>query len=312
MPSETTQLEPPVLPVPEALAAEQFALVLRKLADDLTYGIDPSRFFGQGTDFAQSRPYQIGDPVRSIDWRVTARTGTVHVKEYDSTKRSGLVIVVDTSASMAVASGALSKHDAAVWIAGTLAMVGIRRRSPVSIFSGGDRAMPPPVPSLSRGTLWAQLEALRAPADGARAGESTIIDERLARIEATLAHTGTICVISDFSGAGTMQRLKRLAQRHDVVAVQMADPMETAPLRAGFVLVRGAESSAAAVASTGFVPQQHAERDESDGAASGSENVSLGSAGVRHIVISTARGGQQIVPGLRTILSARLLARGAR
>ena len=51
------------------------AVVLRRLADDLTYGSDTSRFVGSGIDFAQARPFAYGDSVRHIDWRVTARAG---------------------------------------------------------------------------------------------------------------------------------------------------------------------------------------------------------------------------------------------
>jgi len=68
--------EQATLPVPHELVADQFELILRRLADDLTYGSDASRFVGSGIDFAQSRPFVFGDSVRHIDWRVTARTAS--------------------------------------------------------------------------------------------------------------------------------------------------------------------------------------------------------------------------------------------
>ena len=294
-------LDHPALPVPEALAAEQFAMVLRRMADDLTYGIDPSRFFGAGTDYAQSRLYQRGDAVRSIDWRVTARSGKVHVKDFDSTKRSGVVLVVDTSASMAVSSEPLSKHDVAIWIAGTLAMVGLKRRSPVSVFAGGNRVGLPPIPSLSRGKVWAQIDALRQPAEGERGGEGTVIIERLKRIEATLHNVSSICVISDLHEEGVAHQLKRLAQRHDVTAIQLQDPIETRPIRAGLMMARGAEHDDGEVITGAFAcaPVE-------------GELATLPAAGVRHAVISTAFGGREVMPGLRKLFNARSAARGAR
>src|SRR5262245_9834458 len=93
-----------ILAVPHELAAEQFEIVLRRLADDLTYGADASRFVSSGVDYAQTRLFAHGDSVRSIDWRVTARTGRLHVKEYEATKRTAMFILVDTSASMGVSS----------------------------------------------------------------------------------------------------------------------------------------------------------------------------------------------------------------
>ena len=169
---------------PSELVHADFELVARRLADDLAFGSDTSMFVGSGLEYAQSRPYEPGDSVRQLDWRLTAKTGKAFVKQYETLKRIAMYIVIDTSSSMSVASTTISKHDMAIWIASALGLVGQRRLSPVAIVGGGERETRLE-PSLSQGDLWRALEPLRLQARA----ESTLLGDRIRSLEPRLVWT---------------------------------------------------------------------------------------------------------------------------
>lgn len=221
----------------EPLDSRQFLLAVKRLADSLSYGTDRSPFLGQGIEYVQSRRYEPGDPVKSIDWRVTARTGKTHVKQFETPKQMPVWLVVDTSASMALASHPPGKYGLALQVAGGIALACLDRMSPVGLLGAGGREIVVK-PSLSRDVLLQWLHALRA----YRFDEPTTLGQRLISLEPSLAQRSMIIVLSDFHDPDALAALKLVRSRHDCICLVFRDPAEDGVAGAGLYRGREVES----------------------------------------------------------------------
>ena len=123
--------------------------VVRRL-DGLRQGEHPTDAFGPGLDLADLRPYAPGDDVRTLDWNVTARTGTPHVRRYHEDRDIGAWLILDLTGSMAFGSGTETKAERLLAVAGTLARLLQARGDRVGALLyagsvpviGGDRRVP--------------------------------------------------------------------------------------------------------------------------------------------------------------------------
>ncbi len=278
----------------EVLDSRQFQLAVKQLADSLSYGTDRSPFLGSGLEYVQSRPYQYGDPIKSIDWRVTARTRKVHVKEYEAPKMMPVYLLVDTSASMTISSHQKSKYETAVFIAGGLALAALDRISPVGVLGVGGRNIHVK-PSLSKDQILQWLHKLRT----YRFDEPTSLGYRIAELSPSLAQRVLLVILSDLHDPDALPALKRLGQQHDCAVLQFKDPAEERLRGVGFVRAREAETGRGFVARgrSGWLDQL-------------TLDAALKRSGIDHLLIDTDR---PYVAAVRQFFKARsLLGRGTR
>ncbi|MEM9065200.1 MAG: DUF58 domain-containing protein [Planctomycetota bacterium] len=283
---------PDRLPPVAQMTQANFEMVVRMLADDLAFGSDDSLFVGSGLEYAQSRPYEPGDPVRQIDWKITARSGRAYLKEYETLKRMSTYLLVDTSGSMSVASTRLSKLDLAVWITAAIGLIAIRRLSPVAIVGAGERRTRIK-PSMATSDLWRILEPLRA----AQPREATDVANQLVSLDPRLTRRSLIIVISDLHEPEVVGAVCRAAQRHDTVSLHLNDPAEAGSLRAGFF--RGTEAETG----TAFLGHGRSAWHEDQGI-----GKAIASAGASYLRLRTDR---PFITPLRQFLANRhVVARG--
>ena len=114
-------------------------ITTRGLVNEVFSGEYSSVFKGRGMSFAEVREYQYGDDIRGIDWNVTARTGSPHVKIFEEERELTLVLVVDVSASADFGTRGRMKSELAAELCGVLAFSAIKNNDKVGLILFSDR-----------------------------------------------------------------------------------------------------------------------------------------------------------------------------
>jgi uncharacterized protein (DUF58 family) len=191
---------------------------------------------GRSNDFEDLRKYEHGDEVRDIDWRATARLGTLLVKRTRAIRAHTVLFVVDTGRAMgALAGDERSKRELAVLAVGALGMLTLRHDDDFSLVFGDAARVRRLPPKRSEGALEHALRAI----DGAiRDADAASARERLLDFVArTIARRMIVVVVTDEAPvtAETERLLRRLRTQHDLVWLTLrdADPIRSRAGRDG-------------------------------------------------------------------------------
>lgn len=246
-------------------------IAVKRLANSLSYGTDRSPFLGSGVEYVQSRQYQLGDPVRQLDWKVTARMGKPHIKEFETPKRLPCYLLIDSSASMMISSAKKSKYETALFVAGGLGFACLDRVSPVGVLGVGETDLHVR-PTLGRDQILQWLLKLRR----FRFDEQTTLTSRLQQLQPQLLNRTLLIILSDLHDQQALPLIRQLNQQHECVTIQFQDPAESGLRGAGFIRGAEAETGHAFVgrAGTNRIAQDDIERD-------------LRRGGVDHLLIRT-------------------------
>jgi uncharacterized protein (DUF58 family) len=194
----------------------------RGLVDSLFAGGYASIFHGRGLEFSHVRSYQVGDDVRAIDWKVTARRGTPFVRQFVEERDLLVALIVDVSGSGRFGPGERSPLEVAAEIAAALAFAAARANDRISLLLVSDRVEHYVPPGSGRKHVVRILSDLLAHVPTGRGTDLGVAFERIA---ASRAGRAQVFVISDFIQSGPAspfrEALMRLARSHDLVAVRL-------------------------------------------------------------------------------------------
>ncbi|MEP7324374.1 MAG: DUF58 domain-containing protein [Gemmatimonadota bacterium] len=270
---------------PEILKqVKQLELRTRGLVASLFAGEYRSVFRGQGMEFAEVRAYEPGDDYRSIDWNVSARLASPYVKTFTEERELTLMLLVDQSGSTRFGEPR-TKAALAVEVAAVLALAAARHNDRVGALLFADeveRVIPP-----AKGRRHA-LRVIRDLVAFEPVGKRTNLATSLLYAAELLWHRSIVVVLSDFFAANWEAPLRRLAARHEVVAITVDDPREQNLPDAGWIELDDAETGRRVLVDAGSPAtrarvNQAAEKRRSD------RHRGLSAAGVDHIALATDR-----------------------
>lgn len=196
-------------------------------------GLHVSKFRGRGVDFSEVRAYQQGDDIRSIDWRVTARTGKAHTKLYAEERERPALVILDQSDSMFFGSRVAFKSVIAAQTAALLAWATLQRGDRCGGILFSDKQLGDIKPRRSRHAVLEFLEQIirfnhALNRNSMQHSQRNSLADSLQHARRTTKPGSELYIISDFQNfdSSTQRHLFQLAQHNDVVCVMIQDPME--------------------------------------------------------------------------------------
>jgi len=215
--------------------------VLRRL-DGLLQGDYRTLFRGFGLDLADLREYQLNDDVRYIDWNVTARLQTPHVREFQEDREVAAWFVLDLSGSVDFGSQQKRKRELSAELVAVLARLFTRYGNRVGAILHTHHANEMIPARTGRRHVLHVLDRMQR-METTRTGKETDLAELLALAHPMIKRRSVVFVVSDFiSKPDWGRQLALLARRHEVVAVRLYDPMELELPNLGLVVMQDAET----------------------------------------------------------------------
>ncbi|MGE0010091.1 MAG: DUF58 domain-containing protein [Candidatus Babeliales bacterium] len=221
----------------------------KRLLGGTRAGDHVTRQKGFGLDFDQIREYQQGDDVRYIDWKSSARSGKMLVKQYYQEHSRTIMLVVDCSRSLFFGSGKETKYHVAATVASILALVGQQSKDRVSLvlFDDDIELYIPPRSGYGHvqkimHTLFDFSRTSRASGVTRVAGLKTNYAQMLRFVGSKKTNDSVIFLLSDFIDFDDESLLSSLARKSELVAVRCLDPLERALPGVGLLALQDIET----------------------------------------------------------------------
>jgi uncharacterized protein (DUF58 family) len=235
---------PPTDAAARAQMLRRLELQVARRLDGREAGEHATGGYGPGSERAGARPYEAGDDARLVDWNLTARAGSVWVRQTEADREIETWVVADRSASLDFGTAHGEKRDVVLGAVAAFGTLAVRAGDRLGLVVAGTDALRHLPARRGRTALLAALamvhdsaRADRPPAPGADLAAA------LRRLLVAQPRRSRVVIVSDFLGEhGWRDALRTLALRHDVTAVHVTDPRELELPAVGVLVVVDTET----------------------------------------------------------------------
>ncbi|MGK0499998.1 MAG: hypothetical protein ACJAYG_001643, partial [Oceanicoccus sp.] len=199
-------------------AAKDLKLTQRRKALSLLAGPNKTNFRGRGIDFEEVRAYQAGDDIRSIDWRVTARSGKPYTKLFQEERERPVLVVTDQRQSMFFGSQQCFKSVTACYLSALIAWAGLQNNDRVGGLVFGNNQHREIRPRRNRQSVLAFMQALLEfnqqlnRDSGLHLNAASELEQALVELRRIARPGSALYIISDFAGFADERVQKQLHQ----------------------------------------------------------------------------------------------------
>lgn len=233
----------------ETLSDDKTREILRRLEldverrlDGLLQGDYRGLVTGLGAEPGEAREYQAGDDVRRMDWNVTARMGTAHVRETIADRELETTVLVDLSPSLDFGTSVQRKADLALAVVAAIGILTDRTGNRLGAVVSDGGQIVDHRPRTGRRHLLALLHRLATHDQSHATGAG--LAEGLRHVAGPGHRSGLAVVVSDLLATGWDDPLKAVATRHDAVVIEVVDPRELELPNVGVIELRDRETGA--------------------------------------------------------------------
>ena len=199
----------------------RFALLSAEQATNLI-GAHVRRRRGEGTDFKQLREYRVGDSLRQIDWKATARVRKPISREYQDERNQQVVLMLDTGRRMLARDGVVGHFDQSLDACLMVAYLALRQGDAVGLHaSGGEHRWVPPVHGM--GAIQTLLKSSFDLQPKAVATDYLAAANELVRLQRRRALVLWVTNVRDEDGDDLLAAVTMLKRRHLVVIASLRE-----------------------------------------------------------------------------------------